>query len=424
MFGVAPVLPASIDIAIIGAGPHALTLVTHLLQKKRSMRGRFLVFDPSGLWMHQWHHQFAALEIPHLRSPAVHHPAPDPHALRTFAESRPDELVAPYDLPGTQLFQNFCQEVIRRWQLQNCVYPAQVVCIEPVQGDRRPRFCLELSNGQRVMARRVVVANGGGKPRQPDWVEQIPKNYPGDRLLHSHQVDLRGLQLRGERILIVGGGLTSGHLAVGAIQRGAQVLLMSRRQLYEKLFDADPGWLGPKYLKDFWAESDWSTRWQMIQQARNGGSMTPAMMTRLRRLRRDGQVAFYEQCQVSQARWMGDAPSEELRSNHWQICCTNSAVHDCLQHQRIDRIWLATGSQLDMAQHPLLTPMLEAFPIEMTNGLPVIDEQLRWGGCELFIMGGFASLRVGPTARNLSGARMASDRIVPALAKPSVARVS
>jgi cation diffusion facilitator CzcD-associated flavoprotein CzcO len=408
-------LPASIDLAIVGAGPHALTLVTHLLQKKKSMRGRFLVFDPGGTWMSQWSHQFAAFEIPHLRSPAVHHPAPDPHALRTFAESRPSELFAPYDLPGTQLFQDFCQEIIRRWQLQNCVYPAQVVRVEPAQRDRRPRFCLELSNGQRVVARRVVVANGGGKAHWPDWINQIPENYPGDRLLHSHQVDLRGLQLRGERILIVGGGLTSGHLAVGAIQRGAQVLLMSRRQVYEKLFDADPGWLGPKYLKNFWAESDWSTRWQMIQQARNGGSMTPAMLTQLRRLSHDGQVAFYEQCQVSQARWMG---------THWQICCTNSAVHDCLHHQQIDRIWLATGSQMDVTQQPLLSPILETFPVEITNGLPVIDEQLRWRGCELFIMGGFASLRVGPTARNLSGARMASDRIVPALAKPSVARVS
>lgn len=137
MFGTAPGLPASIDIAIIGAGSHALTLVAHLLQKKRSMRGRFLVFDPSGAWMHQWHHQFAALEIPHLRSPAVHHPAPDPHALRTFAEPRPGELFTPYDLPGTQLFQDFCQEVIHRWQSQNCVYPAQVVGIEPMQRDRR-----------------------------------------------------------------------------------------------------------------------------------------------------------------------------------------------------------------------------------------------------------------------------------------------
>jgi len=36
-------------------------------------------------------------------------------------------------------------------------------------------------------------------------------------------------------------------------------------------------------------------------------------------------------------------------------------------------------------------------------------------------MGGLAALQVGPVARNLSGARMASDRIVPALSKPSLA---
>jgi hypothetical protein len=34
-------LPTKIDLAIIGAGPHALTLVTHLLQKRQTMRGRF-----------------------------------------------------------------------------------------------------------------------------------------------------------------------------------------------------------------------------------------------------------------------------------------------------------------------------------------------------------------------------------------------
>ena len=231
MVDVSFALPASIDLAIVGAGPHALTLVTHLLQKKKSMRGRFIVFDPSGMWMSQWNHQFAALEIPHLRSPAVHHPAPDPHALRTFAERRPNELLAPYDLPGTKLFQDFCQEAIHRWQLQTCVYPAQVLQIQPFSG-RRSRFHLELSNGQTMVARRVVIASGGGRPHFPDWVEQISTKYPSDRLLHSHQVDLRRLHLRGERVLIIGGGLTSGHLAVGAIQRGAQVMLMSRRNVY------------------------------------------------------------------------------------------------------------------------------------------------------------------------------------------------
>ena len=406
-------LPEFIDLAIVGAGPHALTLVTHLLQKKKSMRGRFLVFDPSGTWMNRWHHQFAAFEIPHLRSPAVHQPDPNPHALRTFAAPRSTELVAPYDLPGTQLFLDFCQETVRRWQLEDCVYPAQVIRVEPCEDRGRARFCLHLANGQTIIARRVVIANGGAVPNLPEWVGKIPLNYPQDRLLHSHQVDLRGLHLQGEKVLIVGGGLTSGHLALGAVERGAQVLLMSRRNVYGKLFDADPGWIGPKYLKGFWAEPDLHTRWQMIQSARNGGSMTPPVLSQLRRLAREGKMKFYEQCGVDKAEWSDES---------WQIHCDNSTVHDCIHHQSIDRIWVATGSQLDARNHPLLHDVFAAHPIECVNGLPVVDEHLRWQGCELFIMGGLAALRVGPAARNLSGARAASDRIVPALTKSSISQ--
>lgn len=404
-------LPDSIDLAIVGAGPHALTLVTHLLRKKQSMRGRFLVFDPSGTWLKQWNHQFAALEIPHLRSPAVHQPDPDPHALRTFAESRSAELFPPYDLPGSRLFREFCQAVVQRWRLEDCIYPAQVRQIQPIR-QRSSRFCLELSDGQMITARRVVIANGSGIPHYPDWVQQIPAGYPPDRLRHSHQVDLRGLRLDGERVLIIGGGLTSGHLAVGAIQRGAQVLLMSRRSVYEKLFDADPGWLGPKYLKQFWAEPDWLSRWQMIQQARNGGSMTPAMLTQLRRLSRENKIQFYEHCQVSQARW---------QNTHWQVCCDQPMIHTCIHDRPIDRIWLATGSRLHAADHPLLQDIIQTHPTELVQGLPIVDEHLRWPGCELFVMGGMAALQVGPTARNLSGARAVSDRMVPALTKGSLA---
>lgn len=95
-------MKTSIDIAIIGAGPQALTLVTHLLQKKKSMRNRLMVFDPSGRWMQQWYHQFSAFQIPHLRSPSPHHPHPNPQALRNFGEHRRHEFFPPYDLPGTQ----------------------------------------------------------------------------------------------------------------------------------------------------------------------------------------------------------------------------------------------------------------------------------------------------------------------------------
>jgi cation diffusion facilitator CzcD-associated flavoprotein CzcO len=398
-------LPSKIDIAIIGAGPQALTLVTHLLQKRQKLRHRFLVFDPSGTWMSRWQQQFDALEIEHLRSPAVHHPHPDPFALRRFAQNRPDELFPPYDLPGTELFEEFCQDVIRQWELQNSVVKASVTGIEPITDGGRPRFRIGWQDGESIIARRVVLATGAGKTITPNWVERISTPYPKDKLCHSQNVDLRGLQMTGERVLIIGGGLTSGHLAVGAMKRGAEVLLMARRQLQEKLFDAEPGWLGPKYLKDFFAQPDWLTRWELIQQARNGGSMTPAMMTKLRQRSREGKIAFYEQCQVVEAQWLGD---------RWRVLCDHGQEYEC------ERIWYATGTRFDATTNPLLQTIAAAFPTSIVNGLPVLDQHLRWPGCELFVMGGLAALQVGPVARNLYGAKMASERIVQALAKASV----
>ncbi|NER38847.1 MAG: lysine N(6)-hydroxylase/L-ornithine N(5)-oxygenase family protein [Oscillatoria sp. SIO1A7] len=402
-----------VDIAIVGAGPHALTLVTHLLQKKESMRNSFAVLDPAGDWLQQWQHQFAAYEILHLRSPAVHHPDPDPYALRTFAESRLQELFPPYDLPGTQLFQDFCQDAIRRWELQGRVIPARVQHIELVEQQRRTAFRLGMADGRVLTAKRVVLAIAGGSPNLPKWARTLPFAYPSDRLLHSDRVDLRGLRLAGERVLIVGSGLTSGHLALGAIARGAQAILMARRTFYEKLFDADPGWLGPKYLKGFHAEPSWENRWQMIQSARNGGSITPAIFTKLRRLEWEGKLSFYEHCEVESAEWKGDA---------WKVTCNQSDACDRIADQPIDRIWLATGSTLDVNHWALLSDIRAAHPLPVVNGLPVLDPDLRWAGCNLFVMGGAAALQLGPVARNLFGARLASERIVPALRENSVGR--
>lgn len=402
---------SQIDIAIVGGGPQALTIATHLLQKRKDIGRKFLVFEGTGTWMSQWRERFAALEIPHLRSPAVHHPDPNPHALRGFAESRPDELFAPYDLPSTQLFADFCQDAIRRFGLEDKIVQAKVTRIIPPPQTESPyhkRFRVELQDGQLLSARRVVLATGTSKLQMPSWVGKIQTPYPKDRLCHSRNIDLRcfpAIQNSSERVLIVGGGLTAGHLAIGAMRRGAKVLLMARRQLQEKLFDAEPGWLGPKYLKGFWAETDWERRWELIQLARNGGSMTPAMMLRLRRAHREGQLALYERCQVVKAEWLG---------NCWRVGCDGGEVYEC------ERIWLSTGTKFEVAAEPLLADVLDAYPTPMVNGLPVLDEHLRWPGCELFVMGGLAALQVGPVARNLYGARMGSERIVPALIKASV----
>ncbi|MEO0014844.1 MAG: hypothetical protein RLZZ535_3233, partial [Cyanobacteriota bacterium] len=393
-----------IDIAIIGAGVQALTLTTHLLQKSVKHYHKFLVFDPAGTWMSQWQQQFADQQIPHLRSPAVHHPDPNPHQLRTFAENRHNELFPPYDRPGTKLFNDFCGEVIRRWKLENKVYRAKVSQILPIKHADRSRFQLVLDTGETIIARRVILATGSGEIQLPDWVDRIASDYPLDKLCHSQQVNLQRLNLTGERILIIGGGLTSGHLAKGAINLGATVTLMTRKQLQEKIFDADPGWLGPKYLKDFDAEIDWHTRYHKIQQARNGGSMTPEMILQLRKAANEGKIIIDECCQVSSAQW----------HNPWQVSCI-----DGNQHQ-FNRIWLATGTKFDASGHPLLKDVLQAYPTEIVNGLPVLNNYLRLPKSNFFIMGGLAALQIGPVARNIGGGKMACQLIVPAIVKPSL----
>ena len=386
-----------LNLAIAGAGVHALTLALHLIQKRKNFGDRFLAFDPSGSWLSQWHRQFAMQEIPHLRSPAVHHPAPDAFNLRSFAESRTNELHPPYDLPSTELFEDFCKQAIQEFKVNDRVVKATITRLEPLD----PHFRLWLDDGNSLVARRVILATNKTFVQIPEWVNKIAESYPKVRLVHSHSIDLRSLgSLFGEKIIIVGGGLTSGHLAMGAINRGAKVGLMSRRKLKAKVFDAEPGWLGPKYLKGFEAETDWEKRRQMVISARDGGSLTPEMLNRLEQANRSGQVDFYENCEVMKAEWKG---------NFWRLICEDGMELNC------DRLWLATGTKFDVKADPLLTEIIEQFPIEVVGGFPIIDPCLRWKGCELFLMGGLAALQVGPTARNISGARMASDRIIPAL---------
>jgi cation diffusion facilitator CzcD-associated flavoprotein CzcO len=398
-----------LDIAVIGAGPQALTLTSQLLQRKPKLRSQLQVFDPSGTWLKQWKQQFNCYEIPHLRSPVAHHPATDVFALRRFAESRSTALHPP-NLPGSRLFEDFCQDLINKSQLQDHVVSASVAEII-VKGQRS--FELLLQDGSIVAAKRVIVATGAGKPVLPEWFEQLEgerqgkqqSKYPSDRLLHASQVDLRQVNCAGERILIVGGGLTTGHLAIGAIARRAHVTLMHRRQFYGKLFDADPNWVKSKSLSRFQAESCWHTKAEIVLGARNGGSLTPTVLAQLRRQEAAGQLEFQENCQVVQVAW---------RNHQWWVQCSQGS------EQTYDRIWVATGSQVNVLAHPLLGKLQAQYPTEIVSGLPVLDRQLRWPGLELFVMGGLASLQLGPTARNLSGARIASDRIVDALTKASL----
>ncbi len=163
--------PPPLKLAVIGAGPHALSLLcriiddapdlldegerAHIMSKagmraaphqnvRKALRRRFAgpaaldggvaVFDQHGGWMEQWSRDFAALEIDHCRSHSDLHPCPnDFQSLRVWAavhkrqaeiwhmqyldreESRKAGYTGPYALPGTKLFIDFCASLVTRY---------------------------------------------------------------------------------------------------------------------------------------------------------------------------------------------------------------------------------------------------------------------------------------------------------------------
>jgi len=57
--------------------------------------------------------------------------------------------------------------------------------------------------------------------------------------------------------------------------------------------------------------------------------------------------------------------------------------------------------------------MTTSRPMEFC-GYPIVDRDLRWGHPRIFVSGALAELELGPSARNIAGARLAAERIVQA----------
>ncbi|KAJ3592953.1 hypothetical protein NHX12_005291 [Muraenolepis orangiensis] len=386
------------------------------------------VVDSYGAWACLWESQFSALNIPHLRSHTLVHTDPfNKKALLDFVmrEGRSAELQSLPDqgfihddhaffsdtrlgrreqrrlhmtsslknnmavsLPGTQLSLDFFKEQVERYQLDRVLLQGTVDSITPMANI-------------------------------PGWVERIAEDYPEERLRHTvslmhHLASARhtGSSLgegqvceAGQRLMVIGGGLTSAHIVSIALQQGAShVTWVMRKYLQLKQFDVgDVEGLvgryahvehgvkldGRAYLGQFYGQKSLLRRLAMIRQARKGGAVTPEAYVQLKPFIHSGQVELKTYCQVSQARWC-------YRRQVWSVTLCSGVGWTG------DRIWLATGCKLDARQDPLLSGVMKEYPVQSLQWAP---------GCPLYVMGQYSALQVGPHAVNLAGGQAASARI-------------
>lgn len=381
------------SLVIVGAGPHGLAVALRAVQAGFRPGVDLEVIDPSGCWLSSWKQQFAAHRIRSLRSPGVHHPGADPSALYRFAEDRNERSRAAYGQPFTAAFNAYCDHLADEAGLRDAVTPGRAHLLAS-DATSTTVLCGE---DDVITAERAVLAVNPGRRRIPSWVQDLLP-VSADRVAHAGDVDLRGLDLAGETITIVGGGLTAAQLSLGAVENDAtRVHLVLRRRLRCSTFDVDPGWLGPKYLDGFTTMGA-AERAAAVHAARDGGSLPNWALSALRRAVVSGRLTIHEHARVVAGRNCEDQPTVVLGDE---------------THLRADRLWLATGSDCTVDSCRLLDDVAATHPCEQHTGLPMLRDDLSWPGTRLHLSGRLAALQLGPAAGNIWGARHAGARILP-----------
>lgn len=138
------------------------------------------------------------------------------------------------EFPGHAQVLEYLRSYARHFGLyEHIEFNTAVQWIEPVEGGWR----VQLADGQERLYRGVVIANGHNwDPRWPEY----PGEFHGE-VLHSSQYKSTE-ELRGKRVLVVGGGNSGCDLAVEASIHAEQALLSLRRgyHVLPKFFKGKP----------------------------------------------------------------------------------------------------------------------------------------------------------------------------------------
>ena len=398
----------NIPITIIGGGIHGVSIAFRLLREIPTAANHLAIVDRHPLPLIQWRSKTERQGMTFLRSPAVHHIAPDALGIVEYAErhNRTDELAPPYAQPSTELFWDFCKETLSSVQARSPCPPKhsiyhqfEVAKLRWDKGAGKFPFRLISTNNIGFRSSCVILAIGADDcayipPEFTQWQRQYP-----DTILHAAQftVGAKDKQDSGSKIVIVGGGLTAGTLARSLSERGHTVALIARKELKMEQFDFPPIWLGPKALTEFANETNFQQRYDIIQQNRGEGSITPDVMGVLVS---DPNIDLYPKTCIRNI----VATEEYKSSRRLQIETTRGTITN------VSRVILATGYQFDLRRYGFLAELITQHQIPLVQGLPCLDADLQLHPVQnLFGSGTIAQLQIGPASGNIAGATLAYE---------------
>lgn len=380
---------------IVGGGVHGTHLSLHLTKGLGVPRDRVRVLDPHPEALARWDACTRSTGMAFLRSPYVHQIDLSAYSLMAFAKSRAGRrfrrFTEPYFRPGTALFREHARHVVDK----NGLAGLRVEGLACGLSERAGGIRVETERGS-LESRRVLLALGAGDmPRWPAWGRAMQE--VGAPIDHVFDPGFDRERLPDfAKAVVIGGGITAAQVALALAERApGSVTLLTPHAARVEQFDSDPGWIGPKYLGGFHRETDMGRRRAMIRAARNRGSMPKDVHAQLRRAAAKGALAV-RVVKVIEASLDGDGV----------------ALHgDDGETIAADRVVLATGFEARRPGGAWLDRAISDLGLACAAcGYPIVDASLRWHR-GIFVTGALAELEVGPTARNIIGARLAAERI-------------
>ncbi len=382
-----------LDWLVVGGGVQGTHLSLSLLRRNRVARNRLRVLDPHPEPLHAWRKRCAVTGMTHLRSPSLHHLGLRPVSLRRFGGTRPARgaFQFPHERPSLELFTRHCESLIHQHGLQEL----------RLQGSARSMECLpdavriETAEG-RLEARRVVLALGPSCLVWPDWAEEAAR--AGASVVHAFapNFDRNSVPQEGE-LIVVGGGQSAIQLAMElAATRPGRVTLVARHEWRVNDFDFEPMWAESTALRRLNRFRCAKKRRQIVNRARRNGSVAPREYRAFRQMEERGEIH----------RKVGDAKTCRVTSDGIHL-----ELHNDRDELRGDHVILATGFRRGPAMADWLSSGAERAGLaRLPCGSPLVDPLLRWHP-RLHVAGALAELEIGPTARNIFGARLAAERL-------------
>ena len=393
----------NIPITIVGGGIHGVSIALRLLREIPTAAKQLAIVDRHPQPLTQWRDKTKRQGMTVLRSPAVHHISPDALGIVEYAErhNRTSELAPPYAQPSTQLFWDFCNAALAELTQHQVYYQFEVAKLRWDKGAGQFPFRLISTNDEGFRSRCVVLAIGADDcayipPQFTQWQSEFP-----DKVIHASQFSVLAVEeTPPAKIVIVGGGLTAGTLAKSLSEHGHSVALIARKPLRTEQFDFPPVWLGPKALAEFTSESlHFRRRYEIIQQNRGEGSITPEIMETLMSA---SNIDLYPETCILNIVATEKCPSVQSL----KIETTRGTITD------LSHVILATGYQFDLRRYSFLKELVIQHKVPLIRGLPCLDDDLQLHPVEnLFGSGTIAQLQIGPAAGNIAGASLTYERL-------------